>query len=86
MIQAMKDSRSLRKLGNSIKDAVDGGDSGSCVLRSASWIAAGITAVTLGIVIGREIHQRYKFNRRSPYDRYSHAGDQTQDLEFGIGT
>ncbi len=83
MIQPMKDSRSLRKLGNSIRDAVDGR---GCVVRSARWITAGITVVALGIVIGREIHQRYKFNRRSPYDRYAHAGDQTQDIEFGIGT
>ncbi len=26
-----------------------------------------------------------KFNRRTPYDLYSHSGDQASDVEFGVG-
>jgi hypothetical protein len=86
MIQAMKFSRSLRKLGNQIEDSVDSvTDDGSSLLRNVGWISAGITALALGVVIGREIRQRYKFNRRTPYDFYAHSGDQAQDVEFGVG-
>jgi hypothetical protein len=86
MIQAMKLTRSLRKLGNQIEDSVDSvTDGGSSLLRNVGWISAGITALALGVVIGREIRQRYKFNRRTPYDFYAHSGDQAQDVEFGVG-
>jgi hypothetical protein len=86
MIQAMKLTRSLRKLGNQIEDSVDSvTDDGSSLLRNVGWISAGITALALGVVIGREIRQRYKFNRRTPYDFYAHSGDQAQDVEFGVG-
>ncbi len=86
MIQAMKPSRSLDTAGEPNKDSVAKGDeAGACLLRSLGWVTAGVAAVTLGIVVGREIHQRYKFNRRTPYDMYSHSGDQTQDVEFGVG-
>jgi hypothetical protein len=86
MIQTMKPSRSLHKAGDPNKDRVaDEGNAGACLLRSLGWITAGVAAVTLGIVIGREVHQRYKFNRRTPYDMYSHSGDQAQDVEFGVG-
>jgi hypothetical protein len=86
IIQAMKLSRSLRKLGNQIEDSVASvTDDGSTFLRNVGWISAGVTAVALGVVIGREIRQRYKFNRRTPYDFYAHSGDQAQDVEFGVG-
>jgi hypothetical protein len=82
----MRLTRSLRKLGNQIEDSVDSvTDDGSTFLRNVGWISAGITAVALGVVIGREIRQRYKFNRRTPYDFYAHSGDQAQDVEFGVG-
>jgi hypothetical protein len=86
IIQPMKLSRSLRKLGNQIEDSVESvTDDGSTFLRNVGWISAGITAVALGVVIGRELRQRYKFNRRTPYDFYAHSGDQAQDVEFGVG-
>jgi hypothetical protein len=82
----MRLSRSLRKLGNQIEDSVDSvTNDGSSFLRCVGWISAGVTAVALGVVIGREIRQRYKFNRRTPYDFYAHSGDQAQDVEFGVG-
>ena len=82
----MRLSRSLRKLGDQIEDTVDSvTDDGSSLLRNVGWISAGIATVALGVVIGREIRQRYKFNRRTPYDFYAHSGDQAQDVEFGVG-
>lgn len=82
----MKLSRSLRKLGHQIEDSVESvTDDGSTFLRNVGWISAGIATVALGVVIGRELRQRYKFNRRTPYDFYAHSGDQAQDVEFGVG-
>jgi hypothetical protein len=82
----MRLTRSLRKIGDQIEDSVESvTDDGSTFLRNVGWISAGITAVALGVVIGREIRQRYKFNRRTPYDFYAHSGDQAQDVEFGVG-
>jgi len=57
----------------------------SKVLRTLGWITAGLGAVALGLVVGRELRQRYKFNRRTPYDFYAHSGDEMQDVEFGVG-
>ncbi len=57
----------------------------SPVLRTLGWVSAGLGAVALGLFVGRELRQRYKFNRRTPYDFYAHSGDEMQDMEFGVG-
>lgn len=54
-------------------------------MRNVGLVSAGITVLAIGVVVGRELRERYKFQRRTPYDIYSHSGDQTQDLEFGVG-
>lgn len=56
----------------------------STVLKTIGWISAGLGAVALGLFLGRELRQRYKFNRRTPYDFYAHSGDE-QDVDFGLG-
>jgi hypothetical protein len=86
----MKLSRSLRQLGGHIEDTLDqvahsGASSSRVFLRNVGWVSAGITALALGVVVGRELRQRYKFNRRTPYDVYAHSGDMEPDLEFGVG-
>jgi hypothetical protein len=79
-------TRSLRKIGNHIEESVDRAtDDGSTFLRSVGWISAGVATLAIGVVVGRELRQRYKFNRRTPYDFYAHSGDQAQDVEFGVG-
>jgi hypothetical protein len=59
-------------------------DDESTLIKTIGWISAGLGAVALGLFIGREMRQRYKFNRRTPYDFYSHSGDE-QDVDFGLG-
>ena len=83
MISPMKVSRSLRKLGDQIDDLTESRE--SHVLRTVGWVSAGLSAIALGLIVGREIRQRYKFNRRTPYDFYAHSGDQIQDVDFGVG-
>ncbi len=50
-------------------------------VNTAGWVTAGLGAVALGLIVGRELRQRYKFNHQTPYDFYSHDGDQ-QEMEY----
>ena len=58
---------------------------GRTFMRNVGLVSAGITVLAIGVVVGRELRERYKFHRRTPYDVYSHSGDQTQEMEFGVG-
>jgi hypothetical protein len=55
-------------------------------LKTIGWTSVALGVAALGLYLGRELRQRYKFNRRTPYDAYSHAGDQIQNAaEYGVG-
>ncbi len=54
------------------------------VVQMIAWFSAGMVLATLGVVVGVELRSRYKFNRRTPYDFYSSAGEQPAG-EFGVG-
>lgn len=78
--------RQLEELSSAVTEHFPSHRRQTVVLRSIGWGAAGAGALTLGLVIGRELRQRYKFNRRTPYDFYAHSGEQRgQDVEFGVG-
>lgn len=69
-----------------IKDAGDSTETvESHLLRTVGWISAALGAVAIGLLVGREIRERYKFNRRTPYDLYSHSGDELPDADCGVG-
>ncbi len=76
----MRCNHSLRGAGR--EDASEGGRT---LMRNVGLVSAGITVLAIGVVVGRELRERYKFHRRTPYDIYSHSGDQTQEMEFGVG-
>lgn len=60
----------------------------SGLLKTLGWVSAALGAVALGLIVGRELRQRYKFNRQTPYDFYAHSGDamtEISDVEFGVG-
>lgn len=54
-------------------------------LRALGWASVAVGIAALGIFVGRELRSRYKFNRRTPSDFYSHAGDEGQTTDFGMG-
>lgn len=56
----------------------------SSTLRVVGWFAVGIAVTALGIVVGRELRNRYKFNRRTPYDFYSNAREEANDEFVGV--
>ena len=57
----------------------------SHLIKTVGWISAALGAVALGLLVGRELRSRYKFNRRTPYDMYSHSGDELADVDWGVG-
>lgn len=87
MMLRMRLSRSFRKFRHGLEDSIDYAATESrLVMRNFGLVSAAITALALGVVVGRELRHRYKFSRRTPYDLYAHAGEATHELEFGVGT
>jgi hypothetical protein len=68
-----------------LEEVVSTTEEESHFLKTVGWVSAALGAVALGVLVGREIRQRYKFNRRTPYDLYSHAGDKLPDVDCGVG-
>jgi len=60
-------------------------DKESHLIKTVGWISAALGAVALGLLVGRELRIRYKFNRRTPYEMYSHSGDELGDVDWGVG-
>jgi hypothetical protein len=53
-------------------------------LRVIGWFSVGMVVAAIGIYLGKELRNRYKFNNRTPYDFYTNAGE-SQVGEFGVG-
>ena len=56
----------------------------SSTMRVIGWFSAGVAVAAVGILIGRELRNRYRFKRRTPYDFYANAGEY-EFGEFGVG-
>ena len=56
----------------------------SKALQVIGWFSIGIAVAAIGIYLGAEMRNRYKFKRRTPYDFYANAGEQHAS-EFGVG-
>ena len=56
----------------------------SSTQKVVGWLSLGVVVAAVGLFVGCEIRNRYKFNHRNPYDFYTHAGEQ-QTGEFGLG-
>lgn len=68
----------------SVEESAASSNAGSSALRLITWFSVGMAVAALGIFVGAELRNRYRFNRRTPYDFYSNAGEQ-QASEFGVG-
>jgi hypothetical protein len=62
-------------------------DSGndSYAIKTIGWASLALGVAAIGVYVGRELRQRYKFKRRTPYDFYSHAGDSMPSADYGMG-
>lgn len=55
-------------------------------VRMIGWASVATGAVAVGIYVGRNLRARYLLNHRTPYDFYSHAGDNGNNpVEYGVG-
>lgn len=57
----------------------------SNTIKTIGWASLALGVATIGVFLGRELRQRYKFKRRTPYDFYSHAGDRMPAADYGVG-
>ena len=58
----------------------------ACSFKIIGLASIAVGAAALGLYLGREFRSRYKFKRRTPYDRFAHAGDKAAVVgEFGMG-
>lgn len=55
------------------------------LLRTIGWSGLAVGVAAVGLFVGRELRLRYKFNHRSPYDIFAHAGDQSQMDSYAVG-
>lgn len=53
--------------------------------RIVGWTSVAIGVTALGLYVGHELRERYKFNQRTQYDLFSHAGDSVPAAEYGMG-
>lgn len=90
MMLRMTLHQSLRTIRHGFEDGLDYvAQESRFILRNIGLVSASITALAMGVVVGRELRQRYKFRRRTPYDIYARAGSRPNEarpeLEFGVG-
>lgn len=81
MCRLLKKSKQVVEL-DSILPTVNQSSSGA--LRAIGWTSVALGVTALGLYIGRELRIRYKFNRRTPTDFFSHAGEEI-GAEYGVG-
>lgn len=54
-------------------------------VRIVGWTSVAVGVAALGLYIGRELRQRYKFRHRTQYDFFAHAGDSVPAADYGMG-
>jgi hypothetical protein len=55
------------------------------LIRIVGWVSVATGALAVGFFVGRNLRARYLLNHRNPYDFYSHAGDNGNSVEYGVG-
>jgi hypothetical protein len=67
-----------------VEESAEPQKAGLTAMRIVTWFSLGIAVAALGIYVGSELRNRYRFKKRTPYDFYSNAGSH-QASEFGVG-
>jgi len=49
------------------------------------WTSVAVGIAAVGLYVGRELRARYRFNHRTQYDFFSHAGDSVCSADYGTG-
>ena len=67
-----------------LPETIKSHESGILPFKAIGFASIAVGVAALGLYVGRELRSRYKFKRRTPYDRYSQAGGEGT-TEFGVG-
>jgi hypothetical protein len=54
-------------------------------MKRIGWVSLGFSLAAVSMVLAREVRGRWMFAHRSPYDFYSHAGEEFEAFEAGVG-
>jgi len=79
--------------GNEIHGSQDAGSSPGAspsqeegsAMAIVGWTSVAVGIAAVGLYVGRELRARYKFNHRTQYDFFSHAGDSVCTADYGTG-
>jgi len=63
----------------------DLGEAEGSAMWIVGWTSVAVGIAALGLYVGRELRARYKFNHRTQYDFFSHAGDSVCAADYGTG-
>jgi hypothetical protein len=53
-------------------------------LKALGWASLAIGVAAVSLLVGRQLRNRAKYSKRTPYDYYAHAGD-AAPTEYGMG-
>jgi hypothetical protein len=65
--------------------ALQGSQEEGSAMLIVGWTSIAVGIAAIGLYIGRELRARYRFNHRTQYDFFSHAGDSICAADYGTG-
>jgi hypothetical protein len=71
--------------GGEILSAISPTQEEGSAMAIVGWTSVAVGIAAVGLYVGRELRARYKFNHRTQYDFYSHAGDSVCAADYGTG-
>ena len=54
-------------------------------MKRLGWVSLGVSLAAVGMYVAREFRVRRMFSQRTPYEFYSHAGDEFDSFDAGVG-
>ena len=55
------------------------------LMKRLGWVSLGVSLAAVGMYLAREFRVRRMFSQRTPYEFYSHAGDEFDSFDAGVG-
>jgi len=55
------------------------------IMKRIGWVSLGFSLAAVSMYLAREFRERWTYAHRTPYEFYSHAGDEFDHFEAGVG-
>jgi hypothetical protein len=79
------DSNDFQEAGSALFAGSSSSQEEGSAMAIVGWTSVAVGIAAVGLYVGRELRARYKFNHRTPYDFFSHAGDSVPAADYGTG-